>query len=314
MSFPVHHSRVHKIPRRRHRQRRDDSIGGDGRRDRQKPGGAQHARNRRVGENIEEKKSKKLRYNPSLSPLDGVLRALLVNRRSPATLGTASEAGIDGSAVVDLGDLIVTIEQRGGLLESAVLGLHNEDDHERQLECEPHAVDDVVLPAELREGDGVGVLIEDERERDGEVEHGETLGAELVRKNLDGVGDDEGGVGDVVRAVVEEDEGDDSVGGGVASSDGVSGRADGLHDEEDKHADVGGDEEGSSADTVAEETSDDGNSEIVDLEDTVDQVLDGDVGDADGVEHLVEVVGDETVTRPLRELWGRGQCIVGLKR
>ena len=272
---------------------------------RQKAGGAQHARIEwRSRNTFEREKSRKKKRTRPLSPLllDHVIGTLLVNGGGPAALGTASEAGIDGSALVELLGLLLTIEQRGGLLKSAVLGLDNEDDHERQLECEPHAVDDVVLPAELREGDGVGVLIEDERERDGEVEHGETLGAELVGKNLDGVGDDKRTVGDVVRSVVEEDEGDDSVGGSGASSDGVSGRADGLHDEEDKHADVGGDEEGSSADTVAEETSDDSHEEVEELEDTVDQVLDGDVGDADGVEHLVEVVGDETVTRPLREL------------
>ncbi len=40
---------------------------------------------------------------------------------------------------------------------------------------------------------GFDVLIEDERERDGEVEHREALGADLVRENLDGVRHDEGG-------------------------------------------------------------------------------------------------------------------------
>jgi len=37
------------------------------------------------------------------------------------------------------------------------------------------------------------------------------------------------------------------------------------------------------------------------LEDTVDQKLDGGVGDTNTIEHLVEVVRDETVTRPLGE-------------
>ena len=58
-----------------------------------------------------------------------------------------------------------------------------------ELEHEPAAVDDVVLPADRVEGDGVNILVEDERERDGEVEDDESLGTECVRENLDGVRD-----------------------------------------------------------------------------------------------------------------------------
>ena len=71
--------------------------------------------------------------------------------------------------------------------------------HEDELEGEPRAVDDVVLPAKLLEGDGVDVLVEDEREGDGKVEGDEALGTEVVGQNLDGVRDNERGVGDTIE-------------------------------------------------------------------------------------------------------------------
>ena len=39
---------------------------------------------------------------------------------------------------------IVAVEQRGGLFERQALGLDNEQGDERQLECKPTAVDDLV--------------------------------------------------------------------------------------------------------------------------------------------------------------------------
>lgn len=160
----------------------------------------------------------------------------------------------------------------------------------------------VVLPSDGGQSDGISVLIEDERERDGEVEHGETLGTELERQDLDGVRDDKGRVRNIVSTIVEEDECDDCVGGRVVSGDGVTGGGDGLATEEQEHADVGGEEESTTTGPVADETTDDGDDEVVDLEDTVDQVLGSGVGDADRVQDLGEVVGDETVAGPLREL------------
>ena len=44
-------------------------------------------------------------------------------------------------------------------------------------------------------------MVEDERQGDGEVEHDETLGTELVRKNFDGVRHDKRGIGDAVEKV-----------------------------------------------------------------------------------------------------------------
>lgn len=108
-------------------------------------------------------------------------------------------------------------------------------------------------------------MIEDERERDGEVEDGEALGAELERQDLDGVRDDEGRVRDVVGTIVEEDECDDGVGGSLVTGDGVAGGGDRLAGEEEEHADVGCEEERAATGLVADETPDDSNNEVVDL-------------------------------------------------
>lgn len=86
---------------------------------------------------------------------------------------------------------VLAIEQRRGFLEGKTPRLDDEEVAEDELEGDPAAVHNVVLPAELLERDGVDILVEDEGEGDGEVEDVETLGTEAVRKDLDGVGDDE---------------------------------------------------------------------------------------------------------------------------
>ena len=88
--------------------------------------------------------------------------------------------------------LLLAVEQSSGLFERTVPGLDDEQVDEHGLEREPAAVDDVVLPAQVAERAGVDVLVEDERERDGEVEDVEALGTEAVGQDLDGVRDDEG--------------------------------------------------------------------------------------------------------------------------
>lgn len=103
---------------------------------------------------------------------------------------------------------LLAVEQRSGLFERTSLGLNDKDVDEGQLEHKPAAVDDlsdksafeqprtgkiayVVLPLKFVEGNRVNVLVEDEREGDGEVEHVETLGTESEGQDLDSVRDDE---------------------------------------------------------------------------------------------------------------------------
>lgn len=87
----------------------------------------------------------------------------------------------------------------------------------------------------------------------------------MVRQDLDGVGDDEGRVGDVVGTIVQEDERNDGIGSALVASDGVSSRGDGLAREEDEHADVGREEERAATSLVADKSTDDRDNEVVDL-------------------------------------------------
>ena len=105
----------------------------------------------------------------------------------------------------------------------------------------------------------------------------------------------------LVSGVVEEDERDDGVRGGLGAVEGVLGGADSLHGEEDRHADTRHQEEEATADALDLERGEHGPAQVPDGEDTGDEELDGRARDADRVEHLAEVVRDETVPGPLRE-------------
>jgi hypothetical protein len=89
--------------------------------------------------------------------------------------------------------------------------------------------------------------------------------------------------------------------GGVLAVEGELGGADGLHGEEDEHANAGRDEEEATARAVDHERGTDSPEQVPNLKNTVDEELDRRVGDANRVEDLVEVVGDETVAGPLGE-------------
>jgi len=82
---------------------------------------------------------------------------------------------------------------------------------------------------------------------------------------------------------------------------GVDSRAGGDEDEEEEHADGGGEEESAATDLVDEGSGGKSPSQVPDLEDTVDEELDGGVEDTDGLEDTGEVVRDDTVAGPLGE-------------
>jgi len=105
----------------------------------------------------------------------------------------------------------------------------------------------------------------------------------------------------LISSVEQEDESNNSMGSRLASSVGVHSRADGLHDEEHEHTSGGGEEEDTTTDLVDESGRTESPSQVPDLEDTVDEELDGLVEDTDGLEDTTEVVRHETVTGPLRE-------------
>ena len=215
---------------------------------------------------------------------------------APGTTTVTSLDHIVSGTVGEFGDGILSIEQSTSLLERTALCLCCPEPDVDQFEDEPARVDEVVLPLEGIECDGVGVLIEDDGTHDGEIHDGQTLCADEERQDFDGVGDEEGGVGDGVETVEDEDEGEEGtacsdvlgilVGSGHGGDDGVR----------DKHACGGDDEERATTGALNVHGGGDGDDKVVDGEDTVYQGLVIGVGDADTVEDLGEVVGDETVS------------------
>ena len=206
---------------------------------------------------------------------------------------------LSGSVTTDKSSL--TVEVLGNLLKRSVLGLDVEEPDNDKLNGQPAAVDDVVLPSNGVEGDWVDVLVEEERNVDHQEHESHTLGTEVVWENLASVTDEETRPGHVVEGVVDEDHDNDTSGGTLGALLGKDGGADGPDDEACEHT-AGGDQEKSAAtDLVNEEALTDGDDGVTDLEDTVDDELSVGVGNTDLVEDDVDVVGNETVTRPLGE-------------
>ena len=221
---------------------------------------------------------------------------------------------------MNLVDGIFSIEQGSGLFERTVLGLNDDcrnrisktepiEERERgRTEVEIHPlkgkesnINNVILPSELAKSDRVDILIEDEGERDRKVEDRETLGAELIRENLDSIGDDKRRKGDIIRSVEQENPRNDSTTSSGTLLLGIQSRTDGLKDEEQQHSSRRSQEEYPPPDLVNKERSADSPEEIPNLEDTVDEELGEGVFDTDGFENLVEVVRNQPVSGPLRE-------------
>lgn len=101
-------------------------------------------------------------------------------------------------SVADGTRCVLAVEQGGSLLERETLRLDDEEVEEDELEGDPAAVDDIVLPAQIIEGDGVNVLVEDEGKGDGEVEDAQTFCTEAVGQDFDCVSDDERAEGQTV--------------------------------------------------------------------------------------------------------------------
>ncbi len=113
----------------------------------------------------------------------------------------------------DLG--VVAIDDLGELFECRPFGLDVHEVDEGELEPDPDGVDDVQFPgvveAERLEGDRVGVLVEQQRDLDRDVEDHEALGAQLVREDLDGVAHQETRPRDRVEDLEEPDEDDEGL-------------------------------------------------------------------------------------------------------
>jgi hypothetical protein len=102
-----------------------------------------------------------------------------------------------------------------------ILSLNVKEVNESQLDSDPASVAAVQFPLATLpravHGDRVDLVVDDERDVDGDVHDHHALGAELERQNLDGVCDEETRPGESVADSVEPEEDDDGdAGAGVA--------------------------------------------------------------------------------------------------
>lgn len=97
------------------------------------------------------------------------------------------------------------------------------------------------------------VLVEKQGDLDGQLQYGVSFRSQVERQDLVRVGQGQSGEGDTIRAVVQEDEGDD----GITSSDsalfGKDGGTGGDTDVTDQHADGRGQPERSPSEPFTEE-------------------------------------------------------------
>lgn len=212
---------------------------------------------------------------------------------------------LGGSSATNGGS--VAVEVAGNLLERGVLGLDVEEVDNDEFHSEPDAVDDVVLPADVVEGNGVDVGVEEQSEVNASEHVAHGLGADGVGQNFDGVTDEKTRPGDVVERVVEEDHEDDGAAVGLDLSDFESLGEDGPDHKGHAHAGGGDEEERATTDFVDEEAHGGSDDAIPDVEDTVDLELHVGILDANGVENTGDVVRDETVAGPLGEETSRDQ-------
>lgn len=171
-------------------------------------------------------------------------------------------------------------------------------------ETKTYGVDKVEPPGvtlESLEGDGVGVDVESEGGLDEDVHDHETLGAEAVGENLNGVADEETGPGERVEDAKDPDEEDHGLVGALGLLLVVESRSESPEDEGAEHAGGGSQEHGAAADLVDKHGHCDGNDEGEAGLAGRETELGGGLGDTGRVVKLARVVGDDGVTRPLRE-------------
>lgn len=95
--------------------------------------------------------------------------------REFGTIVLASKVACLSGSSITANKSRVAIEVLGDLLERCVLRFNKELPHDDQLEGDPAHVDNIVLPTDGAECDGVDVLIEPQRHVDEEEHHGQTL-------------------------------------------------------------------------------------------------------------------------------------------
>lgn len=109
---------------------------------------------------------------------------------------------------------VVTIKLLRNFLQRWATRLYVVEVNDQTLDDEDDNVDEVELPGQVLDADGIDVLVEDAAERREAEAQREPLGADLVRKDLNGVGDCEARPCQASDAVEEEYHGEDGGAGG----------------------------------------------------------------------------------------------------
>jgi hypothetical protein len=169
---------------------------------------------------IQHASNKQIFGGPSLNFLVVNSRLLVSGRRLANLLG--QDTTLLGSRSAS-NNSRVAIEVLGNLLERSVSGLDVEFPDDSKFDGKPDTlgsgqqetyegcvygrtyVDDVVLPTDVSKGDRVDIVVEEQSQINHQEHDSNTLGTDMVRKNLDGVTDQETRPGRVVEDVVEED-------------------------------------------------------------------------------------------------------------
>lgn len=139
---------------------------------------------------------------------------LLLDERSLAGVG----------AVEDIVDFLLNINTAFRLeaekthLEGSVLGLGNEHVDDSSLNRAPDREDDVELPLDVLQSNGVRKLVDHHGDGEGQVRESHSLGADLEREHLNRVQSLERRNTESVDGVEDEDECDERVAGGIGTS------------------------------------------------------------------------------------------------
>ena len=218
------------------------------------------------------------------------------------------------SSSVPTNNGVITIKVLGDLLKWGVARLNVVLPDDQSLKAEPDTVHKVVLPLDIRKCDWVDILVEEQRQINGEPHAVHALSANVIWQNLNSVANKKTRPGHVVETVVDEDKRNLAVCGGGVSGSGNDlsvcvaegrlldcGSHGGPDDVGGAHSSRSGEEEGTTTKLVNPETHEEGDDEVDDGEDTVDLELQLRVGDAGEGEDVGHVVGDETVAGPLGE-------------
>lgn len=102
------------------------------------------------------------------------------------------------------------------------------------------------------------VLVEKQGDLNGQLQDGISFRSQVERQDLVGVGQGQSGEGDTVRAVVQEDEGDNGITSSNSSLFGKDGGTGGDTDVTDQHADGRGQPERPPSELFTEERGTDG--------------------------------------------------------